>query len=76
MIDGCVTVGPNAVQGFKREGYGKWNVSLRDVWEMVCFPGFWKVSAKHFKTGMVEMKTHGGKRATYSWYVNTAQVSN
>lgn len=23
---------------------------------MVCFPGFWKVSAKHFKTGMVEMK--------------------
>lgn len=56
MIDGCVTVGPNAVQGFKREGYGKWNVSLRDVWEMVCFPGFWKVSAKHFKTGMVEMK--------------------
>ncbi len=56
MIDGSVTVGPNAVQGFKREGYGKWNVSLRDVWEMVCFPGFWKVSAKHFKTGMVEMK--------------------
>ncbi|WP_262361081.1 L-2-hydroxyglutarate oxidase, partial [Vibrio cholerae] len=56
MIDGSVTVGPNAVQGFKREGYGKWNVSLRDVWEMVCFPGFWKVSAKHFNTGMVEMK--------------------
>lgn len=56
MIDGSVTVGPNAVQGFKREGYGKWNVCLRDVWEMVCFPGFWKVSAKHFKTGMVEMK--------------------
>ncbi|WP_262361656.1 L-2-hydroxyglutarate oxidase, partial [Vibrio cholerae] len=56
MIDGSVTVGPNAVQGFKREGYGKWNVSLRDVWEMVRFPGFWKVSAKHFKTGMVEMK--------------------
>ncbi|EOW9219541.1 L-2-hydroxyglutarate oxidase [Vibrio cholerae] len=56
MIDGSVTVGPNAVQGFKREGYGKWNVSLRDVWEMARFPGFWKVSAKHFKTGMVEMK--------------------
>lgn len=56
MIDGSVTVGPNAVQGFKREGYGKWNFSLRDVWEMVRFPGFWKVSAKHFKTGMVEMK--------------------
>lgn len=32
MIDGSVTVGPNAVQGFKREGYGRWNVSLRDVW--------------------------------------------
>ncbi|MCL4170073.1 UNVERIFIED_CONTAM: hypothetical protein GTU68_035430, partial [Idotea baltica] len=30
MIDGSVTVGPNAVQGWKREGYGKININLRD----------------------------------------------
>jgi len=31
MIDGSVTVGPNAVQGWKREGYGRLNFSLRDT---------------------------------------------
>ncbi|WP_158108360.1 L-2-hydroxyglutarate oxidase [Vibrio furnissii] len=56
MIDGSVTVGPNAVQGFKREGYGKVNISVRDVWEMLSFSGFWKVTAKNLKTGVVEMK--------------------
>ncbi len=56
MIDGSVTVGPNAVQGWKREGYGKINISLRDVFDMLRFPGFWKVSAKHLKTGLIETK--------------------
>jgi len=28
MIDGSVTVGPNAVQGWKREGYGRINFSM------------------------------------------------
>ncbi|MBA5761937.1 L-2-hydroxyglutarate oxidase [Vibrio sp. 404] len=56
MIDGSVTVGPNAVQGWKREGYGKINFNLRDVLDMVSFAGFWKVSAKHLKTGLIETK--------------------
>jgi len=56
MIDGTVTVGPNAVQGWKREGYGKINVSPRDIWDMVTFGGFWKVLKAHIKTGIVETK--------------------
>lgn len=56
MIDGSVTVGPNAVQGWKREGYGKINFNLRDVLDMIRFAGFWKVSAKHLKTGLIETK--------------------
>lgn len=56
MIDGSVTVGPNAVQGWKREGYGKINFNIRDTLDMVQFPGFWKVSAKHLKTGLIETK--------------------
>ena len=54
MIDGTVTVGPNAVQGWKREGYGRINISLRDVWDMVTFSGFWKVTLKHLATGLQE----------------------
>lgn len=56
MIDGSVTVGPNAVQGWKREGYGKINISLRDIWDMVTFSGFWRVLKAHIKTGIVETK--------------------
>ena len=56
MIDGSITVGPNAVQGWKREGYGKLNFSVKDTLQMLSFPGFWKVTAKHLKTGLVEFK--------------------
>lgn len=56
MIDGSVTVGPNAVQGWKREGYGKINVSLKDVWQMVLFKGFWRLLAQHWKTGLKETR--------------------
>ena len=56
MIDGSVTVGPNAVQGWKREGYGAVNFSLKDTVQMLRFSGFWKVTAKHLKTGLIEFK--------------------
>ena len=56
MIDGSVTVGPNAVQGWKREGYGRINISLRDIWDMVTFSGFWNVLKANWKTGLVETK--------------------
>jgi (S)-2-hydroxyglutarate dehydrogenase len=63
MIDGSVTVGPNAVQGWKREGYGRFNFSLRDVWEMILFPGFWKMIYINFNAGIIEMKNSLWKRA-------------
>lgn len=56
MINGTVTVGPNAVIGWKREGYGRINFSLRDVSEMLAFPGFWKVLRPNLKTGIGEMR--------------------
>lgn len=54
MIDGSVTVGPNAVQGWKREGYGAINISPKDIWDMVTFSGFWKVLKDNFRVGLVE----------------------
>jgi L-2-hydroxyglutarate oxidase len=56
MIDGTVTVGPNAVLAFKREGYRKTDFSLRDSFEMLTYPGLIKVLCKHFKVSMVELK--------------------
>ena len=62
MIDGSVTVGPNAVLGFKREGYGKINFSPRDILEMLSFKGFYKVIRNHFKSGITEMLNSKYKR--------------
>jgi L-2-hydroxyglutarate oxidase len=56
MIDGSVTVGPNAVLGWKREGYGKININLRDIWDMVTFGGFWRLLKFHIKTGLIETR--------------------
>ncbi|HTM77101.1 MAG TPA: L-2-hydroxyglutarate oxidase, partial [Devosia sp.] len=43
MIDGSVTVGPNAVLGFAREGYAKGSIRPADIADFVGFPGFWKL---------------------------------
>ena len=56
MIDGTVTVGPNAVLGWKREGYGRFNFDWRDTWEMLTFPGFWPVIRDNLTSGLAEMK--------------------
>jgi (S)-2-hydroxyglutarate dehydrogenase len=55
MIDGTIHAGPNAVLSWKREGYRKTDFDLRDVLETVTYPGFWKLSAKHAKTGIEEI---------------------
>jgi len=56
MIDSTVTVGPNAVLGFKREGYKKTDVSFRDIKEMAAFSGFWKIMQQNLKAGLSEFK--------------------
>lgn len=56
MIDGSVTVGPNAVLGLAREGYPKFSLSLRDVGDFIRFPGFWKVIRKNLRSGVYEMR--------------------
>jgi L-2-hydroxyglutarate oxidase len=57
MIDGSMTVGPNAVLGFDREGYPKGSVRLRDVIDTARFPGFWRVAARHWRSGAEEFLT-------------------
>ena len=56
MIDGSVTVGPNAVMAFKREGYRKIDFSLRDSFEALTYPGLLRVLWANFKISMVELK--------------------
>jgi (S)-2-hydroxyglutarate dehydrogenase len=54
-IYGNVDAGPNAILAFKREGYRAGDFNLRDTVESLTFPGFWRVAAKHWRSGKDEM---------------------
>lgn len=56
MIDGSVTVGPNAVLAFKREGYRKRDISLSDMLEMFSSGGIRRVLQNNLRSGLGEMK--------------------
>lgn len=56
MIDGSVTVGPNAVLGFKREGYGAININGRDMLDMFRYPGFWRTIGRYLDSGAAELR--------------------
>ncbi len=54
-IDGRVTVGPNAVLGFSREGYPKGSFRARDVLSYATFPGMWRFAPGYVRIGVAEM---------------------
>jgi (S)-2-hydroxyglutarate dehydrogenase len=61
-VDGGVTVGPNAVLGFSREGYDKFSFDRRDVTDYLRFPGMWRVARANVRVGAREMTNSLFKR--------------
>ncbi|BFM39277.1 L-2-hydroxyglutarate oxidase [Synechocystis sp. LKSZ1] len=55
MIDGSIHAGPNAVLNLKREGYGKLEVDLKDLGEVLTYPGFWRLARRHWQEGLQEI---------------------
>ena len=55
MIDGSIHAGPNAVLSLKREGYGKTDFDFKDFTDVITYPGFWKLAAKHTDEGIQEV---------------------
>jgi (S)-2-hydroxyglutarate dehydrogenase len=55
-IHGDLTVGPNAVLGFAREGYPRFSLDLRDVATYAAFPGLWRVARSNVRTAVREMR--------------------
>jgi L-2-hydroxyglutarate oxidase len=54
MIDGSVHAGPNAVLSLKREGYKRTSFDVRDCIDTISYGGFWRLAAKHAKSGLEE----------------------
>jgi L-2-hydroxyglutarate oxidase len=55
MVHGGADAGPNAVLGFKREGYKMTDLNLRDLTQYGFYIGFWRMASKYWQTGFMEM---------------------
>ncbi len=62
-VDGGVEAGPNAVLALKREGYSKTDLSLRDTAVTLTYPGFWRMAARYWRSGLGELHRSLSKRA-------------
>lgn len=63
MIEGGVEAGPNAVFAFKREGYKRSDFDFGETMESLSWPGFRKVAAKYWRTGLGEFYRSYSKAA-------------
>ena len=63
MMDGSVTVGPNAVLGMSREGYsGRFSIRLADLASAITFPGLWRLMRKHWRATLTEARNSAFRR--------------
>jgi L-2-hydroxyglutarate oxidase len=58
-----VECGPNAVLAFAREGHTKTRISPGDLAEVLSNGSFWRLAARHWKTGLGEMHRSWSKAA-------------
>ncbi len=63
MIGGGAEAGPNAVLAFRREGYKKLDFDAKEFYETISWPGFQKVAAKYWETGLGEIYRSFSKSA-------------
>ncbi|MBR9921806.1 MAG: L-2-hydroxyglutarate oxidase [Bacteroidetes bacterium] len=63
MMRGGIEAGPNAVLAFKREGYSRWDINLKELGETLAFAGFRKMAGRHWKKGMGELYRSYSKAA-------------
>jgi L-2-hydroxyglutarate oxidase LhgO len=69
-ITGTVDAGPNAVLALSREGYRHTDISLRDIASSLAFPGFWRMTRQHWRSGFDEFHRSLSKAA----FVRALQV--
>jgi L-2-hydroxyglutarate oxidase len=62
-VNGRVDAGPNAVFALRREGYRRTDFNLKDLASSLTFPGFWRMAAKHWRSGLDEIRRSFSKPA-------------
>ena len=62
-VHGQVEAGPNAVLAFAREGYRMGRVHPGELWGTLAYRGFWAMSRRHWRTGLMEVRRSLSKAA-------------
>ena len=68
-VSGDLEIGPNAVLALAREGYGRGDARWADVRDVLTWPGSWRMAARHWRTGVREVRGSVSVRA----YLRDAQ---
>lgn len=55
MIQGGIEAGPNAVLGFRREAYSRWDLHIPELVETLGYSGFQKLALKYWRDGLNEL---------------------
>ncbi|MEI7056932.1 L-2-hydroxyglutarate oxidase [Nocardioides sp. CCNWLW239] len=55
-VGGGLEVGPNAFVALSRRRYGRASLTPRDLADTLAWPGFWRFSARHWRTGLTELR--------------------
>ena len=62
MFDGRVECGPSAIIAFAREGYTFGAINVREFSEILQYRGFLKLSTKHWRKGLSEIRQSLSKK--------------
>jgi L-2-hydroxyglutarate oxidase LhgO len=54
-VGGEVLVGPNALLALSRYGYAWGDIDVRDIADMLRWPGMWRLVARHWRAGVDEL---------------------
>lgn len=55
-VGGGLEVGPNAFLAMSRQRYGRGSFAPRDLANTLAWPGFWRFAARHWRTGITELR--------------------
>jgi 2-hydroxyglutarate dehydrogenase len=62
-IDGRVLIGPSALMAPARDAYRLATVRPRDLGQTLSWPGTWRMAARHWRAGLIEMRHAASRRA-------------
>ncbi|MGH9749164.1 MAG: L-2-hydroxyglutarate oxidase [Candidatus Polarisedimenticolia bacterium] len=62
-LGGWVEAGPTALLAGRRDGYRRWDLRAGDLYDILAYPGFWRMARRHWRAGLREWRRSLGRAA-------------